>query len=108
MSETQPSDSKRHQPEIYEIRIQGHLHHRRAELFEGLTITSEDDGTTTLFGPLPDQTALHSILLRIRNMNLRLISVNEIEGDSIGDPCINGERIANGKDRQTNRFDKAA
>ena len=66
-------------PEIYEIRIQGHLHERREGLFEGLTITRCSDGSTTLIGPLPDQTALHSILLRIRNMNLKLISVNKVE-----------------------------
>lgn len=66
-------------PEIYEIRIQGHLHHRRAGQFEGLSITCESDGTTLLHGPLPDQTALHSVLLRIRDMNLKLISVNRIE-----------------------------
>jgi len=79
MSEKQPSDAKPHQPEIYEIRIQGYLHYRRAELFEGMAITRESDGTTTLLGPLPDQTALHGILLRIRNVNLKLISVRKIE-----------------------------
>lgn len=67
------------QPDIYEIRIEGHLHKKREGLFEGLTITPCDDGTTVLFGPLPDQTALHSILLRIRNMNLKLISINQIK-----------------------------
>ncbi len=71
--------------EIYEIRIRGHLHERRAKLFEGLTIRCEDDGTTTLYGSLPDQTALHSVLLRIRNMNLRLISVRQIESFSNDD-----------------------
>ncbi len=106
MSETQPSDAKRHEPEIYEIRIQGYLHYRRVELFEGLTITRESDGTTTLLGPLPDQTDLHSILLRIRNMNLKLISVNEIGADSTGDPCTNSERIDEGLDRPANRTNK--
>jgi hypothetical protein len=67
--------------EIYEIRIQGHLHDRRAGQFEGLTITRERGGTTLLRGPLPDQTALHSILFIIRDMNLKLISVNQIQTD---------------------------
>jgi len=78
MGQTKPSTSKHHQPEIYEIKIWGHLHERREELFEGLSVIRCDDGTTTLYGPLPDQTALHSILLRIRNMNLKLISVNQV------------------------------
>ena len=64
-------------PEIYEIRIQGHLQDKWAEWFYGMNLTREGDGTTTLYGPLPDQTALHSILQKINNMNLRLISVSE-------------------------------
>jgi len=82
MTETHPSNEKHYEPEIHEIRIQGHLHDRWAEWFEGLTITRESDGTTTLYGPLPDQTALHSILLKIRNMNLKLISFSQIERNS--------------------------
>ena len=65
-------------PEIYEILIQGHLQDKWAEWFYGMTLTREGDGTTTLFGPLPDQTALHSVLQKISNMNMRLISVSEI------------------------------
>ena len=64
--------------EIYEIRIHGHLQDKWSERFFGLDLTREIDGSTTLYGPLPDQTALHSILQRINNMNLRLISVSEI------------------------------
>jgi hypothetical protein len=47
-----------------------------------MTLTREDDGTTTLYGRLTDQTALHSVLLRIRNMNLTLISVRQIMENS--------------------------
>ena len=67
------------QQEIYEIRVNGHLQDKWSEWFYGLTLTREDDGSTTLYGPLPDQTALHSILQKISNMNLRLISVSEIK-----------------------------
>ena len=79
MSKVQPINNKRGQKDVYEIRIHGHLHKRREALFEGLNIIRCNDGSTLLIGPLPDQTALHSILLRIRNMNLKLISVNQIE-----------------------------
>ena len=68
---------KSREPEYYEIRIQGHLQDKWSEWFEGMRITREPDGNTTLSGQLPDQTALHSVLLKIRNMNLRLISVSE-------------------------------
>lgn len=64
--------------EIYEIRVQGHLQDKWAEWFYDMNLTREDDGSTTLYGPLPDQTALYSILQKISNMNLRLISVSEI------------------------------
>ncbi len=67
------------EPEIYEICVQGHLQDKWAEWFYGLTLTREDDSSTTLCGPLPDQTALHSVLQKIRDMNLRLISVSEIK-----------------------------
>ena len=53
------------------------LYQQDAMFCEGLTFTHESDGTTTLSGPLPDQASLHSILLKIRDMNLTLISVNQ-------------------------------
>lgn len=65
--------------EIYEIKLQGHLDSKWSEWFYGMTITHEHDGATTLSGPLPDQTVLHSVLGRIRDMNLPLISVNQVE-----------------------------
>jgi hypothetical protein len=68
-----------HGSEIYEICVQGHLQDKWADWFYGLTLTREDDGSTTLCGPLPDQTALHSVLQKIRDMNLRLISVSEFK-----------------------------
>ena len=78
MSEIESSKKCSYESENYEIRIQNHLPDRWSDRFEGLTITRGSDGTTTLSGPLPDQTALHSILLRIRDMNLKLISVYKI------------------------------
>ena len=55
---------KRFYLEVYKIKIKGHLEERWAEWFEEMTFfTHEKDGTTALYGPLPDQAALHSILL---------------------------------------------
>ena len=73
-------------PAIYEIKIKGHLNHRWEDWFYDLAITHESDGTTTLCGPLPDQTVLHSILERIRDMNLQLISVNKVDAHSKNEP----------------------
>jgi hypothetical protein len=69
-------------PTIYEIKIKGHLDDKWTEWLYDLTITHESDGSTTLYGPLPDQTVLHSVLAKIRDMNLPLISVTQIEADS--------------------------
>ena len=75
------SDEQQKRPsETYEIRIQGHLDTKWSEWFYDMTITHDTD-VTTLCGPLPDQTVLHSVLDRIRDMNLQLISVNQIVSD---------------------------
>jgi hypothetical protein len=81
MEKLMTEDKKKDTTEIYEIKIQGHLDTKWFEWFYGMTITHERDGSTTLCGPLPDQTVLHSVLDRIRDMNLQLISVNHIVSD---------------------------
>jgi hypothetical protein len=73
--------------EIYEIKLQGYLDTKWSEWFYGLTITHDSD-ITTLCGPLPDQTVLHSVLDRIRDMNLPLLSVRQIVSD---EPTIEDE-----------------
>ncbi len=72
-------EQKKYTSKNYKIKIQGHLDTHWSEWLYGMTITQEGDGTTTLYGPLPDQTVLHSVLDRIRDMNLPLISVNQVE-----------------------------
>lgn len=60
---------------IYEIRIQGYLDPSWSDWLEEMTITPEDNYETLICGPVPDQAALHGILNRIRDMNLKLLSV---------------------------------
>ncbi len=71
-------DQKENKSEIYLIRVRAYLDNKWAEWFYGMDITYGKDGVTTLKGPLPDQTVLHSVLDRIRDMNLKLLSVNQI------------------------------
>ncbi len=78
MSETHASTEDHYEPELYEIRIKGHLDDRWADWFEGLTFTHESDGTTILDGPLTDQAALHGVLNRIRDLGLPIISVQRV------------------------------
>ena len=62
-------------PEFYEIRIREHLDPHWSGWFPGLALTYEGDDTL-LSGMLPDQAALHGILAKVRDLNLKLISVN--------------------------------
>ena len=62
----------------YQIRLKGHLGQRWMDWFEGLTITLEADGHTLLNGPVPDQSALHGILKKVRDLGMPLLSVNSI------------------------------
>ncbi len=78
MSETHASTEHHYEPELYEIRIKGHLDDRWADWFEGLTFTLVRDGTTLLDGPLIDQAALHGVLNRIRDLGLPIISVQRV------------------------------
>jgi hypothetical protein len=64
---------------FYEIRLRGHLDERRARQFEGLRMTLLPEGETLLSGPVVDQSALHGILSRIRDMGMPLVYVRLIE-----------------------------
>lgn len=64
---------------IYRITIQGHLESDWSEWFEGLTITWGNTGETILTGPLVDQTALHGVLSKIRDLGLPLLSLTRLE-----------------------------
>ena len=79
MSVTHASIEDHHEPQLYEIRIKGHLDNRWANWFEGLTITALDNGETLLTGPVVDQAALHSLLRKVRDLGLPLLSVIHVE-----------------------------
>jgi hypothetical protein len=59
----------------YHIRVRGHLDPAWQQRFEGLQIEYEDAGTTLLSGFLPDQAALHGVLLQIIRLGLTLLSL---------------------------------
>jgi hypothetical protein len=65
-------------PTRYEIRLRGRLDTRWAAWFDGLTLTTDDDGTTALRGLVADQAALHGLLQRLRDVGLPLISVTPL------------------------------
>ncbi len=65
-------------PMTYQIRIKGHLGPEWAEWFDGLTITPDDNGDTLLTGSVVDQSALHGLLKRVRDLGIPLLSVNQV------------------------------
>jgi hypothetical protein len=69
---TQP---KMNGPQLYEIRVAGHLSANWATRFEGLSVQHEPEGDTVLTGML-DQAALHGVFVKIRDLGLKIISVN--------------------------------
>ena len=81
MSNEQKSERDPDQSKVFQIRIQGHLSQQRMDWFEGLIITLEEDGNTHLSGPVVDQSALHGILKRIRDLGMPLLSVNSMDSN---------------------------
>ena len=71
--------SNRQAPAVYQLRIAGHLDHHWSPWIGGLTLTHEDDGTTSLTGVVTDQAALHGLLTKIRDLGVTLISVAVID-----------------------------
>ena len=53
------------------------------EWLEGLTVTHIVPGDTLLSGPIIDQAALHGLIARIRDLNLTLLSVNQIDPNDL-------------------------
>jgi hypothetical protein len=66
-------------PVRYRIRVKGQLGPQWSEWFGQMAVISEEDGTTTLSGPIADQAALHGLLVRVRDLGLELISVSQDE-----------------------------
>ncbi len=63
----------------YEIRVKDHLDPCWQEWFEGWTLTNLGNGEITLSRSNVDQSALHGTLIKIRDLNLTLISVTQKE-----------------------------
>lgn len=71
----------------YEIRVEGHLGTRWAAWFDGLDVTTEDDGTTVLRGSIVDQAALHGLLQKLRDVGIPLISLTPVDAPAPATPA---------------------
>jgi hypothetical protein len=66
----------------YEIHVRGRLDQRWASWFDGMTVSTDADGTTMIRGPVADQAALHGLLARLRDLGLPLLSVTQVPHSS--------------------------
>jgi hypothetical protein len=78
MDATSGSRTEGREPQRYEIRVKGRLDIRWAAWFEGMSLTHAADGTTALSGMVVDQSALHGLLQKLRDLGVPLISVSEV------------------------------
>jgi len=60
---------------LVRIRVRGELGPAPAALFDDITVAAAGDGTTLLEGTVVDQSAVHGLLDRIRDLGLPLVSV---------------------------------
>ena len=84
--------------DVYRITIKGHLDPEWSDWFDGLTITLAGDGETILTGPLIDQSALHGVLIKIRDLGLPLLSLTRIEAgrENESNPLVHAEEEGRG------------
>ncbi len=64
---------------IYQIKVKANLDRKWSDWFDGLSIMPQLDDETLLTGPVADQSALHGLLAKIRDLGLPLLSVKRVE-----------------------------
>lgn len=62
----------------YEIRLKGHLGPRWSAWFDGMSVTNAEDGTTVIRGTVADQSALHGLLQKLRDVGIPLLSLEQL------------------------------
>ncbi|RIK29035.1 MAG: hypothetical protein DCC56_14335 [Anaerolineae bacterium] len=81
MENEQQSNLNPSQVPIYTFKIKGHLGQQWLNWFEEFTVVLQENGNTLLSGPVVDQSALHGILKRIRDLGMPLLSVNSTDSN---------------------------
>lgn len=71
-------------PASYELRVRGHLDAHWSAWFEGLAVIHQDDGTTVLRGQVSDQSELHGLLAKVRDLGVPLVSITSLEDPPTG------------------------
>ena len=68
------------------LRVRGRLSPSWQDRFGGLRIEEQEAGTTLLSGDLPDQAALHGVLLQIIRLGLVLLSLETSDEEAAERP----------------------
>jgi hypothetical protein len=64
---------------FYEIRVEGQIDPSWSEWLNGMTVCPHGNNETLISGHLADQAALHGLLNRIRDLNIKLVRVEKKE-----------------------------
>ncbi len=62
---------------VYTIRVRGHLDQRLLHWLNGAQVANQPNGEAVLTMTIADQTELYSVLIKMRDLGLPLIAVNE-------------------------------
>ena len=73
-------DGPRGTATTYEIRVRGELDPQWSSWFDGLHVERARPGETVIVGPVADQSALHGVLARVRDLGMPLLSVRVVDG----------------------------
>ena len=80
-SDASEAASPRASGSVYRITVKGEVDDRWSSWFDGLRITHDANGDTTLAGTVRDQAALHGLLAKVRDLGLTLLAVEPSDGE---------------------------
>jgi hypothetical protein len=83
---TDPSPTEHPGGQHYQIRVQGRLSPRWSAWFDGLSVTSDEDGTTVITGLVVDQAALHGLLQKLRDVGITLVALSQVSPEASTNP----------------------
>ena len=78
------------QPRYYRLKVFGEIETNWNDYFMNLHISTEN-GITTIEGMVSDQSELHGVLSRVRNLNLPILSIESAEESSSKKTKIHNE-----------------
>jgi hypothetical protein len=79
MTHASSSNQDTDEPVFYQIRVKGRLDGQWSDWFDKWAINPTNNNETLISGLVTDQAELYGLLRKIRDLGLRLLSVNCIE-----------------------------